>query len=168
MPKRQVIDLSGEFLARGFWLYVWEITTPGRGRKKLLYVGRTGDSSSLNAQSPFNRMGQHLGWNKKNNRLRARLGERGLSPEKCEFRLVAYGPVLEEALPDLPKDKRTKEHRRRRDCVAWLEMKLAADLCAADYKVMNPVNCNKPPCESLYPKVKRAFAQDFPQLGSKS
>ena len=44
-------------LERGFWLYVWVIDGAG---DTLHYVGRTGDSSSSNAQSPFNRMGQHL------------------------------------------------------------------------------------------------------------
>ena len=36
-------------------------------------MGRTGDSSSSNAQSPFNRMDQHLGFNKRSNVLRRRL-----------------------------------------------------------------------------------------------
>lgn len=38
------VTLDGAMLRRGFWLYVWEITTPNGD--KVLYVGRTGDSSS--------------------------------------------------------------------------------------------------------------------------
>ena len=44
-------------LERGFWLYVWRIASP---IGEVLYVGRTGDSSSLNASPPFMRMAQHL------------------------------------------------------------------------------------------------------------
>jgi hypothetical protein len=54
-PATYTVVLDGRTLQRGFWLYVWEVTTPNGA--KLLYVGRTGDSSSINAQSPFNRMG---------------------------------------------------------------------------------------------------------------
>jgi hypothetical protein len=49
-----MIALDGGVLRRGFWLYVWEVIAPTR--EGFLYVGRTGDSSSANAQSPFNRM----------------------------------------------------------------------------------------------------------------
>ena len=57
----QLIRFEGALLQRGFWLYVWEIK-PFDG-SVFCYVGRTGDSSSHNAQSPFNRMSQHLGFN---------------------------------------------------------------------------------------------------------
>jgi len=36
------LEFNGEFLERGFWLYVWDVTTPAK--KHLYYVGRTGDS----------------------------------------------------------------------------------------------------------------------------
>jgi hypothetical protein len=51
------MSFDGNVLARGFWLYVWDIRGPSFRR---LYVGRTGNSSSPNAQSPFKRIGQHL------------------------------------------------------------------------------------------------------------
>ncbi len=89
------LTFSGKLLERGFWLYVWEITTPEN--KTLYYVGRTGDSSSNHAQSPFNRMGQHLAFNNSSNMLRRHLENKNIVPKKCAFCLVAYGPVLEEA-----------------------------------------------------------------------
>src|SRR5258708_1834458 len=107
---------SGQLLQRGFWLYVWEIEP--RDGETIYYVGRTGDSSSTNAQSPFNRMGQHLGFNVKSNVLRRRLEQSGIAPEECEFRLVAHGPILAEA-------KTAEEHRNARDIVAALEKALA-------------------------------------------
>ena len=59
MPETFTVTLDGAMLRRGFYLYVWEIAPPKED--KVLYVGRTGDSSSPNAQSLFNRLGQNLG-----------------------------------------------------------------------------------------------------------
>lgn len=94
-PRTYEVTLEGGTLRRGFWLYVWEVVTPHG--QKLLYVGRTGDSSSPKAASPFNRMGQHLGSIKASNMLRAHLGKRDVAPEDCVFRFVAHGPILAEA-----------------------------------------------------------------------
>ncbi len=44
------MTFDGALLERGFWLYVWRII---EGTRTVLYVGRTGDSSSPNASSPF-------------------------------------------------------------------------------------------------------------------
>ena len=59
MPETFNVTLDGAMLRRGYYLYVWEISPPDGN--KVLYVGRTGDSSSPNAQSLFNRLGQNLG-----------------------------------------------------------------------------------------------------------
>jgi hypothetical protein len=64
-PALHQLSLPGAMLARGFWLYVWEVTTTSG--EKWLYVGRTGDSSSPNAQSPFARLSQHLSQNPRGN-----------------------------------------------------------------------------------------------------
>lgn len=149
--------LKGDLLARGFWLYVWEITPP-RGTK-LYYVGRTGDSSSSNAQSPFNRMGQHLGFNKKSNVLRRHLEGKGVAPEKCGFRLVAHGPILEEAHTQ-------DEHREFRDITAAIENALADAMAKAGYTVINTVNCRMPLDEKRFVDVRTAFAARFPELAS--
>jgi hypothetical protein len=66
------VSLGGGFLVRGFWIYVWEVRDPEGS--VMLYVGRTGDSSSPNAQSPFNRMGQHLGFAKNSSSGRSARG----------------------------------------------------------------------------------------------
>jgi len=76
-PDLFSISFDGGILKRGFWLYVWEVTAPNGAR--LYYVGRTGDSSSTNAQSPFNRMSQHLGFARASNALRRHLEEQTLS-----------------------------------------------------------------------------------------
>ena len=56
-PSIHELTFPGPMTKRGFWLYVWRIQSP---EGELLYVGRTGDSSSAHAASPIERMGQHL------------------------------------------------------------------------------------------------------------
>jgi hypothetical protein len=149
------LNLSGELLQRGFWLYVWEIQTP---KKSLLYyVGRTGDSSSLNAQSPFNRMGQHLGFKKASNVLRRHLEGKKVAPEACQFRLISHGPILKES-------KNKEEYQKRRDIIAAMEKALADEMTAAGYKVLNTVNCRKKLDESKFAPVRTAFANHFKML----
>jgi hypothetical protein len=155
--KTKTLELSfnGELLQRGFWLYVWEIQTP---KKPLFYyVGRTGDSSSINAQSPFNRMGQHLGFNEKSNVLRRHLESKSIAPETCSFRLIAHGPILKET-------KTKDEHRKRRDITAAMEKALADEMTAVGYNVLNTVNCRMKLNEARFAPVRAAFAKHFKKL----
>jgi hypothetical protein len=153
--KTHELTFNGGLLVRGFWLYVWEITTPEDAR--LYYVGRTGDSSSMKAQSPFNRMGQHLGFNKHANPLRRYLNAEDVDPEQCLFRLVAYGPILEEAAT-------LQEHRQRRDQTGAMEKALAGAMVSAGYRVINAVNCRSKLDAKLFASVRRAFASYFKEL----
>ena len=57
MLQSYSMTFDGHLLNRGFWLYVWEIKG---SMSHHVYVGRTGDSSSPHASSPFKRIGQHL------------------------------------------------------------------------------------------------------------
>jgi len=154
-PTTQAFAFRGQLLRRGFWLYVWEIQLPDGAA--IYYVGRTGDSSSVNAQSPFNRMGQHLGFNIKSNVLRRRLESSGIVPEACEFRLVAHGPILDEA-------DSQDDHRRRRDVVAAQEKALAEAMAAAGYNVTNRVDCRMALDRVLFVAVRAAFGSHFPKL----
>jgi hypothetical protein len=149
------LKFEGTVLARGFWLYVWEVTPPNSA--KVYYVGRTGDSSSINAQSPFNRMGQHLGFAKNSNMLRRWLSDRNIEPTKCSYRLISHGPVLEET-------KDEHEYKRRRDVVASIEKALEGAMRRAGYDVLNQVKCRMPLDEKLFHDVLRSFAAKFPGL----
>jgi hypothetical protein len=151
------VRFDGGVLRRGFWLYVWEVMPPDE--TPLYYVGRTGDSSSINAQSPFNRMGQHLGFAKNSNMLRGHLGRHGVDPERCVFRLVALGPLEEESNAES-----RDEHEERRDRVAAMEKALAEVLTAAGYRVMNRVASRKRLEVARFAEVRAAFAAAFPQL----
>ena len=153
------VCFEGGVLRRGFWLYVWEVTPAGE--TPLYYVGRTGDSSSTNAQSPFNRMGQHLGFAKNSNMLRRHLMEHGAVPESCAFRLIALGPIEQEATTP-----GRREHDQRRDLVAAMEKALADLLASSGLKVMNRVVSRKPLDEARFAHVITAFARAFPQLGT--
>ena len=86
---------DGGLLARGFWLYVWRIT---HGERVAFYVGRTGDTSSRFASSPFRRIGQHLDLrpSAKGNSLSKQLESAGLPAKDCAFDMVAVGPVFDE------------------------------------------------------------------------
>lgn len=159
VPNLYEVRFDGGILQRGFWLYVWEITPP-KG-KALFYVGRTGDSSSTNAQSPFNRMGQHIGFAENSNMLRKHLIENNAAPELCTFRLVAVGPIKEESNADS-----RHEHDERRDVVAAMEKALAELMVAAGYKVMNEVKCRKPLDAARFAEVRAVFKQAFPDLAN--
>ena len=144
---------------RGFWLYVWAVK-PG-ARAPLIYVGRTGDSSSANSQSPFKRLSQHLGHNRRANALRRHLAKEGVEPEGCEsFEMVAYGPIF-------PDTNDRDEHRSRRDKVAALEKALADALREAGYRVLNDVKCRHALDEALWQEIRNAFVTRFPKLQHK-
>ncbi|MGD0271200.1 MAG: hypothetical protein ABSB14_19180 [Candidatus Sulfotelmatobacter sp.] len=149
------LTFNGGLLERGFWLYVWEITTPQDTH--LYYVGRTGDSSSIKAQSPFNRMGQHLGFNNHGNPLRRYLKTEDVDPERCFFRLVAYGPILEEAATQ-------EEHRQRRDRIGAMEKALAEAMASAGYRVINTVHCRIKVDAELFARIRDSFASNFEKL----
>ena len=161
MPPTYELVFHGGILRRGFWLYVWEVTQPSG--EKLYYVGRTGDSSSTNAQSPFNRMGQHLGFAKNSNMIRRHLERHGAVPDLCEFRLVSHGPIEEESSAD-----GRVEHDERRDRVAAMERALAEAMCEAGYRVVNTVKCRKPLEAERFEGVLAAFGQAFPALPRRS
>jgi hypothetical protein len=151
------LGFDGSVLRRGFWLYVWEVTPAGQA--PLYYVGRTGDSSTTNAQSPFNRMGQHLGFAENSSMLRKHLVRCQVEPEACSFRLVALGPFEQES-EAVGRD----EHDSRRDIVAALEKALAGAMQDAGYRVMNNVSSRKALDLERFNNVLKAFAEKFPAL----
>src|SRR4051812_20195199 len=144
-------------LRRGFWLYVWEIRAPED--MELLYVGRTGDNSSPYAQSLFNRLGQNLGTLPNASMVRNNLAKRRIDAADCRFRMVGHGPIFEEV-----PNQDFEAHKPIRDTVGALEKKLADDLKAAGYDVMNEVRWNAPLDAHLYEQVRPAFAAHFPRL----
>ena len=124
------LQFDGHMLMRGFWLYVWRITS---GVEIVIYVGRTGDSSSNFASSPFVRIGRHLDLRKtaKSNSLARHLLEKRLDPAKCEYEFIAIGPLFPEQ-----EKKNTENHRQFRDRTGALEFFVATELRARGYYVL--------------------------------
>jgi hypothetical protein len=114
--KSHSLTFSGALIERGFWLYVWHVTCFD---KSIVYVGRTGDSSSSYAASPFNRLGQHLDVRESAsaNMLLRHMRKKGLQPTVGMYRMVAVGPIYRE--------QETMElHRKHRNVVAAMEAAL--------------------------------------------
>ena len=112
------IEFDGSVLRRGFWIYIWFIQT--NSDEHLVYVGRTGDSSSPNAQSPFRRIGQHVdpNPNSKSNALARNLRNLEIEPEECNFQFTAIGPIFDEC-------ENMESHVPVRDQMAALERRTA-------------------------------------------
>jgi hypothetical protein len=148
------MEFSGKLLKRGFWLYVWDIKEE-KGRH--LYVGRTGDSSSPNASSPFRRIGQHLdsGMNAKGNALGRQLKRAGIDPENCTFEMTAIGPIFDEQ-EDMPR------HKPLRDKTAALESGLADELKRRGYKVLGKHPRPVEPDPTLFQQVLAKLQGVFP------
>jgi hypothetical protein len=150
------LSFNGSLLERGFWLYVWEII-PQNG-DEVLYIGMTGDSSSANAQSPSNRLSQHLGFNRHANALRRQLVAKDIEPESCRsFEMVAYGPIFPHASTD-------EEHKASWRLVAAMEKALRDALHTAGYPVLNDVRCRQVLDEEHWQAVIAAFAGRFSRL----
>jgi hypothetical protein len=123
-----IMTFDGEMLKRGFWLYVWIVLFNGQ---QYIYVGRTGNSSSVGAASPFNRVSQHLDFRKnaKGSTLARRLREIGVDPEASNFRMIALGPIFQE-------QESFEKHKQYRDQMARLEYEIASYLTWRGYEVI--------------------------------
>jgi hypothetical protein len=156
-PKLHEFAIPSEVLQRGFWLYVWQVNL--RGGRAVYYVGRTGDSSSLKAQSPFSRVSGHLGANEHANALRRHLAKNGISFDDCQgLEFVTFGPLYDEA-------DNLADHRDRRDKMHALESELCRAM-AQQYKVLNTVDCRKKTDPVMWRTVQAAFASKFKLLQS--
>lgn len=149
------VEFSGAILERGFWLYVWQVTA---GAEKVYYVGRTGDISSAHAASPFGRLGQHLDVRPKAsaNMLLRNLQKAGLDPLKCEYKLVAFGPIFAEQAT-------FEEHCKYRDRIAPLETALASFMKNRGFRVLGKHGSKGTPEPDLLRKVERVFRAKFPK-----
>jgi hypothetical protein len=120
---------DGAILKRGFWLYLVEIIASTG--QHLVYVGRTGDTSSPYAASLFTRMTGHLNDRKsaKANSLLKRIVEQELACEDCSYRFVGIGPVFNQQAT-------MEAHRPLRDVMAGLERAVADHLRKKGYAVL--------------------------------
>lgn len=141
------IKFDGRVLDRGFWLYVIDIDAP-QGRH--LYVGRTGDSSSANASSPFSRLGQQLYCraHAKGNALARNLRKAKIEPRDCSMEMIALGPIY-------PEESEFTAHQPVRDQVAALEKALATALRERGYTVLGKHSCSLEPDSAKLDEIVR-------------
>lgn len=144
------LQFNGAILERGFWLYAWEVKCDGR---TIFYVGRTGDSSSQFASSPFTRMGQHLDSRPTAtaNMLHRQIRRLNLNPSECIFELRAFGPIYPEQI-DL------HSHRLIRDKIAPLEGALADYLREQGCEVVGKHGSKGALDPIILEKIKAAFS----------
>jgi hypothetical protein len=155
------ITFDGSVLRRGFWIYVWAIRTP-KG-ETLIYVGRTGDTSSPNAQSPFRRVGQHVDPNPKSrsNALARHLRQLAISPEDCQFKFTTFGPIYSECAD-------MTGHLPLRDSIAALERRTADWFRAKDgFQVLGSHPSLRAFDESMWREIEAELSARFcDQLGT--
>ena len=151
------VRFNGAILARGFWLYAWRITC---GATEFFYVGRTGDSSSRFAASPFSRLGQHLDVrpNASANMLLRHVRKQGLDPVACDYELVAFGPIF-------PEQEELLSHRAHRDRIALLEAELAELLKDRGFQVVGSHGTRGEAEPGLLQQVREAFNVEFARAG---
>lgn len=149
------MQFNGHLLMRGFWLYVWRITSEGRC---FAYVGRTGDSSSSFASSPFARVAQHLNLKEdaKSNSLVRHLWKNKLDPTKCAFELIAFGPLF-------PEQESMNMHSEFRDRTAALEAYLANELKTRGLEIMGTHFTRHEPRREDLALVREFLNEKFPK-----
>lgn len=147
------ISFNGGLLERGFWLYAWLLKN---GDDKAVYVGRTGDSSSQFAASPFSRLGQHLDVRPSAtaNMLLRQVRNLDWDPLACEYELVAFGPIF-------PEQADLEQHRLKRDVIAPLETALATLFRQQGFNVVGNHGKQRDKDPTLWPQVERAFHKAF-------
>lgn len=157
MLSSHSMKFEGALLRRGFWLYVCEIKGDSSHH---VYVGRTGDTSSPHAQSPFKRIAQHLDPSPKakGNALGRQLRNAGVKHEGCIFEMVAIGPVF-------PEQASFAEHVPLRDQMAALERAVADDLRSLGYVVLGAHPRVGAPDPGLLPQVRAVIGKRFPAVG---
>lgn len=140
------ITFDGEVLQRGFWLYIAEICCTGN---QYVYVGRTGDSASPYAASPFSRIGRHLDFrdNAKGNSLAKRLKEQHVDPKRSRFRILALGPFFKE-------QGSFEAHKPYRDRMATLEYEIAEYLRKQKINVLGKHHTGAPIQKDVIEDVK--------------
>ena len=150
------MTFDGHLLDRGFWLYVWEIKGPVSHH---VYVGRTGDSSSAHASSPFKRIGQHLdpSPNAKGNALGKQLHRAGVNFAECSFEMVAVGPIY-------PEQSDFDEHVPIRNQMAALERAIADELKQRGYDVLGTHPRRGSPDQAVLQQLVGLLNPTFPPI----
>lgn len=156
MLQSYSMKFDGPLLKRGFWLYVWKINGAASHH---VYVGRTGDSSSRYASSPFRRVAQHLDTSPKakGNALGRQLRAAGVKYEECTFEMLAVGPIF-------PEQATLENHVPIRNQMAALERAIADELRRRGYEVLGNHPRASPPKQPLLEQTRALLDSKFPVI----
>jgi len=154
--KSHSLTFSGALIERGFWLYVWHVAC---GTQAIVYVGRTGDSSSQYAASPFNRLGQHLDIRESAsaNMLLRHMRLKKMEPTAARYTMIAVGPIY-------PEQQSMELHRRHRNVVAALEAALGQHMVQRGYDVVGNTTSKHTLDQRLFTEVLAEFAEQLEGL----
>jgi hypothetical protein len=139
------MSFDGAILERGYWVYV--ILIYHKSGKMHLYIGRTGDQSSQNAGSPFQRVANHLNLlpSAPMSAIKRLIKQKGYKPSACQFRLIAKGPLFSE--------RKDEQHWPIRNKMTALEKSIASHFCSKGYDVLGKHDDNQAKDPELFKKV---------------
>jgi len=147
------MSFDGALLERGYWIYT--ILIYHRSGKKYLYIGRTGDNSSKNAGSPFQRVANHLNLlpSAPMNAIKRLIEQNEYKPSECQFRLIAVGPLFPE--------RKDESHWPIRNKMTALEKSVADHFRSKGYDVIGGHKDNDAKDPQLTKKVVEALEPEI-------
>jgi hypothetical protein len=153
------MSFDGALLERGFWIYAIRILE--ESGKRYLYIGRTGDNSSKNAGSPFQRIVNHLNLSPsaKANSLTRLIRQNDIAPARCTFRLAAVGPLFPEQ-PDF------ESHKPFRNRMTAVEKEVADYFASKGYVLLGKHDDNDAKDSTLAREVIKALELEMKRQDS--
>jgi hypothetical protein len=147
------MSFDGSLLERGYWIYA--ILIRNKSGKKCLYIGRTGDNSSKNAGSPFQRVANHLNLSPSStiNTMKRFIKKNEFKPSKCLFLLTAVGPLFPE--------QKDETHWLIRNKMTALEKSVADYFLSKGYKVLGKHDDNEAKDPELAKKVIKTLESEM-------
>lgn len=148
------MTFDGTLLDRGFWIYAIRLT--GASGKNYLYIGRTGDNSSKNAASPFQRIVNHLNLrpSAKANSLAKLITKHRILTATTHFRMTAVGPLF-------PEQMDFESHKPIRNQMTAIEKAVADHFRSKGYDILGKHDDNPAKNPEMTRQVIAALEEDF-------
>ena len=144
------MSFDGTLLGRGYWIYA--IIIYYKSNEMYLYIGRTGDNSSANAGSPFQRVMDHFNLRQSvpMNTIKDLIKKNEHEFSNIYFRLLAVGPLS-------PEQKDYESHKPIRNKMTALEKYVADYFVSKGYNVIGKHDDNEAKDQELNAKVIEAL-----------
>lgn len=144
---------DGAILERGYWIYA--ILICHKSNKEYLYIGRTGDNSTKNAGSPFQRVANHFNLlpSAPMNTIKRLIKQNGYKSSEYRFRLFAIGPIYPE--------RKDESHWPIRNKMTALEKSVADHFRLKGYNVIGEHKDNDAQDPQLTEKVIKTLESEM-------